>query len=86
MVKILWNNLDNHTFYILLCWFSLCLENPGFFIALRTYLKRKYNYSNSKISEFLKITTDHRQQLLAAAVSIMTLIRHSFEWGLMVLS
>lgn len=85
-MKILWNNLNSHTVLILLCWVSLCLEHPGFFPVLHTYLKRKYNCCNSKISDFLKITADHRQQLLAAAVSIMTLIPHSFEWGLMVLS
>jgi len=32
------------------------------------------------------MTTVHSHQLLVAAVSIMTLIPHSFEWGLMVLS
>lgn len=78
--------MEKHIWQYIYCLISVCLENSGFFIAPYTYLKRKYNYCNSKISEFLKITTDHRQQLLAAAVSIMTLIPHSFEWGLMVLS
>lgn len=47
--------------------------------------KEKHNYCNSKISEFLRVATDHGQQLFAAAVSIMTLIPHSFESSLMAL-
>lgn len=85
-MKILWIKLNNHTVGILLRWVSPHLEHTGFFLVLYIHLKRKYNCCNSKISDFLKITAHRRQQLLAAAVSIMTLIPHSFEWALMVLS